>query len=99
MDATCPAPEILQGYLKQTLPETESDRLRPHVVACKSCQATLGRLHLHAFGREHRRRRRGRRGGPWWLRAMVPWQAVAIVLAAAIIVAGLVGVYFLIEGA
>lgn len=94
----CPTPEVLERYLRQTLPDEESDRWRPHLVACRSCQAALARIHFDAFGRDHRRRSRGRRAGPRWLRATVPWQVVAVVLAAAIVIAGAAGVFFLIEG-
>lgn len=94
----CPTSETLEGYLRQTLADEESDRWRPHVVGCRTCQAMLGRIHLEAFGRDRRRRRHAGRGGPRWMRMMVPWQIVAIVLVAGILVAGALGVFFLIEG-
>lgn len=98
MEATCPTPDVLEGYLRQSLPDAESDRWRPHVVACRTCQASLGRIHYEAFGKERRRAHRARRGGPQWLRTMVPWQLVAVVLAVGIVVAGVVGLVFLFQG-
>ncbi len=94
----CPTNEVLEGYLRQILPDEDSDRWRPHVVGCRACQASLGRIHFEAFGRDRRRRRRAGRGGPQWMRTMIPWQVVAIVLVVSILVAGALGVFFLIEG-
>ncbi|GEM_PF-6169011 len=98
MEATCPTNEVLEGYVRQTLPDEESDRWRPHLVGCRACQASLGRIHLEAFGRDRRRRHRAGRGGPRWMRTMVTWQVVAVVLAIGILAAGAVGVFFLIGG-
>lgn len=95
MTAPCPAQETLEGYLRQTLADEESDRLRPHVIACRACQAALGRLHYAAFGRERRHRRRSKGAVLKWLRTMVPWDIVVVALMAAILAAGVIGVFLL----
>lgn len=95
MTVPCPAPETLEGYLRQTLADEESDRLRPHVIACRACQAALGRLHYAAFGRDRRRRRRSKGAVLKWLRKTVPWDLVVLALMAAILAAGATGLFLL----